>query len=86
MSTVTDSKNDNRHGPTTGPTLVQLINGEWVHSDAEAWRDECLAKYVLALPTLIERRAWLADFEKRHGAGEAERLKYQMLQQKQGRS
>ena len=63
-------------------TLVQLINGEIVQSDAEAWRAECLARHVLALPTLAARRDWLADFEKRHGAEDTERLKYQMLQQK----
>ena len=64
-------------------TLVQLINGEFVQSDAEAWRAECLARFVLDLPTLGERRAFLADFEKRHGAEDTERLKYQMLQQKE---
>ena len=62
--------------------LVQLINGEFVQSDAESWRDECLARFVLALPILAERRAFLADFEKRHGAEDTERLKYQMLQQR----
>ena len=63
-------------------TLVQLINGEFVQSDAKEWAAECLARFVLDLPSLAERRAWLADFEKRHGAEETERLKYQMLQQK----
>ena len=63
-------------------TLVQLINGEFVQSDAKEWAAECLARFVLNLPTLAERRAWLADFEKRHGAEDTERLKYQMLQQK----
>lgn len=62
-------------------TLVQLINGEFVQSDAKEWAAECLARHVLALPTLAERREWLADFEKRHGAGDTEKLKYQMLQQ-----
>ena len=62
--------------------LVQLINGEFVQSDAKAWRHECLARFVLGLPILAERRAFLADFEKRHGAEETERLKCQMLQQR----
>ena len=62
--------------------LVQLINGEFVQSDAKEWAAECLARFVLDLRTLAERRAWLADFEKRHGAEETERLKCQMLQQR----
>lgn len=65
--------------------LVQLINGEFVTSDAAAWRDECLARHVLNLPTLAVRQAWLADYERRHGAAEAESLKYHMLQQKRSR-
>ena len=61
-------------------TLVQLIDGRFVQSDAETWRSECLARHVLALRTLAERRAWLADFERRHGAAEAAHLRDAMQQ------
>lgn len=61
-------------------TLVQLIDGRMVQSDAEEWRNECLARHVLALPTLDERRAWLADFEHRHGKAEADRLRDKMTE------
>lgn len=58
-------------------TLVTLIDGQIVTSDADAWRDECLARHLLRLP-LPERRAWLADFEVKHGAADAEMLKATM--------
>ena len=56
---------------------VTLIDGQIVTSDADAWRDECLARHLLRLP-LPERRAWLADFEVKHGAGDTGRLKATM--------
>lgn len=59
--------------------MKRLIDGREVDSASPEWRDECLARYVLSLPSLKERRAWLADFEKRHGKDEAERLKANML-------
>ena len=62
---------------------VVLIDGSVAQSDSAHFKHECLARFVLDLPTLAERRAFLADFEKRHGAEETERLKYQMLQQKE---
>lgn len=58
----------------TGPTYVELVNGDIVASDAEEWRHECLARHVLNLPSLQERREWLADFGKRHGEAELTRL------------
>lgn len=61
-------------------TLVQLIDGRFVHSDAEEWRSETLARHVLALRTLADRRAWLADFERRHGAAETAHLRDAMQQ------
>lgn len=63
----------------TGATYVELVNGQIVMRDAEEWRDECLARYVLSLPSLKERRAWLADYEKRHGSEETDRLKANMM-------
>lgn len=46
---------------------VELVGGEIVKSDSPQWRDECLARHVLALPSVQARRAWLADHEKWHG-------------------
>lgn len=60
-----------------GPAYVELVDGRIVSRDAEEWRTECLARHVLAKP-LPERRAWLADFERMHGAEGAERLKATM--------
>jgi len=45
-----------------------LVDGRQVEADSQEWRFECLARHVLALLTLNERRAWLADFESRRGA------------------
>ncbi len=58
----------------TGATLVELIDGRIVQSDAEAWRLECFARHLLHLP-LPERQAWLADHEDRHGAADTRALK-----------
>jgi hypothetical protein len=57
--------------------LIQLINGRMVESDADKWRNECLARHVLSKP-LDDRRLWLADFEKKHGQAEADKLKAAM--------
>jgi hypothetical protein len=59
-------------------TLIQLVSGELVTSDAEEWRAECLARYILDLPTLPERRAFLAKWEERHGRSETQALKDRM--------
>ena len=59
-------------------TYVELVDGRIVTRDAEAWRAECLARHVLNLPTLDERRSWLADFERRHGKEDADRLRETM--------
>lgn len=54
--------------------MVTLVDGKVVMSDAEEWRHETLARHVLKLPGLETRRAWLADFERKHGAEDARRL------------
>lgn len=59
---------------------VELINGEFVRRDAEAWRDETLARWVLSLKPLSKRQAWLYDFEKKHGPAEAQKLRECMQQ------
>jgi hypothetical protein len=54
---------------------VTLANGDTVQSDDPRWQHECLARHVMRMPDLAARREWLADFEKRHGEVETERLR-----------
>ena len=44
-------------------TLVELIDGQFVASDAEAWRHECEARWLLDLRPLEKRREMLAFIE-----------------------
>ena len=53
---------------------VTLIDGRDVDSASLEWRDECLARAILAMP-FDRRRPWLENFEKRHGATTAEPIK-----------
>jgi len=46
---------------------VTLHDGRDVDSSSQDWQLECLARYVLALPTREARLAWLADAERRSG-------------------
>lgn len=67
-------------------TYIELINGKIVTRDAEEWRDECLARWVLqygrgdADNGLARRRRWLADYEDRHGKAAADKLKAGILE------
>jgi len=58
-------------------TYVELVDGRVVTRDAEEWRNECMARHVLAMP-LEDRREWLAEFEKKHGPEETAHLKSAM--------
>lgn len=58
--------------------LVRLLSGEEVDSSSEAWRHECEARAIAALPTLAERRAWLGDIERRRGNDADDRLRETM--------
>ena len=58
--------------------IVTLIDGTEVDSASEAWRHECEARAIAALPTLADRRAWLEAVEKRRGKDEADRLRKTM--------
>jgi hypothetical protein len=58
--------------------LVELVDGQIVTRDAEQWRSECLARHVLQLPSRPARQEWLADFEKKHGSADTERLRETM--------
>ena len=59
-------------------TTVTLVDGRQVDSDSEAWRHECEARAIAALPTLAERRAWLQSLEHRRGKADADRLRETM--------
>ncbi|MNK29188.1 hypothetical protein D3C87_475790 [compost metagenome] len=40
-------------------SIVKLVDGTEVDSASEDWRFECECRYILNLPTLIQRREWL---------------------------
>lgn len=49
------------------PKMVRLIGGQEVESGSEAWRLECEARHVLALPSRRLRREYLLRIEQRRG-------------------
>lgn len=57
---------------------VTLLDGTEAPSGSEAWRHECEARAIAALPTLAARRAWLAAIAKRRGDPAADRLRATM--------
>ena len=59
--------------------MPELHDGTEVASDSEAWRHECEAATVLAMPTLDKRRNYLAAVEKRRGSAARESLQNTML-------
>lgn len=48
-------------------SVVTLIDGTQVDSWSEAWRAECEARHVLAMPNVIARREYLAAIRKKRG-------------------
>ena len=58
--------------------MARLHDGTEVSSYSEAWRHECEARWILKLPSLDERRAWLASLEKRRGKAHVDQLKQTM--------
>lgn len=67
-------------------TTVRLLDGTEADSASEAWRHECEARAIAALPTLADRRAWLDAIEKRRGQAEADRLRETMRKLWEGRN
>lgn len=65
---------------------VTLVDGRQVCSYCEAWRHECEARHILAMPSLRQRRATLyGEFSKTFDRGKwAERCTYQGIRQKRG--
>ena len=60
--------------------MPRLVDGTEVDSSSEAWRHECEARAIAALPTLAQRRAWLEDLQRKYGADRASRLRQTMAQ------
>jgi len=58
--------------------MPRLHDGTEVSSSSEAWRHETEARWILKLPSLDERRAWLQSLEKRRGQAHVEQLKQTM--------
>jgi len=56
-----------------------LVDGSVVPADSQEWRHECEARAILALPSLQQRRDWLAYIEAKRGRGVRERLERTML-------
>lgn len=54
---------------------VRLIDGSDAPSDSEAWRHECEARHIAALPTLAQRREHLGEIERRRGQEAAGELR-----------
>lgn len=57
----------------SGPT-VTLITGAVVCNYCPAYKDECMARHILAMPTREQRRKFLADWGLKHGQAEGLRL------------
>jgi len=58
--------------------LVQLVDGKFVTRDAEEWRHECEARYILSLSSLAERRRFLSVIESKRGIPAADALRWTM--------
>lgn len=58
--------------------LIELIDGRFVRRDAEQWRHECEARYILSLPFHL-RRQYLADIEAKRGVEASDALKDTMM-------
>lgn len=57
---------------------VKLLDGTEVPSDSEAWRHECEARAIAAIPALVERRIYLDEVGRRRGKDAADRLRRTM--------
>ena len=58
---------------------VTLVDGTTASSYSEAWRLECEARSVMALPTLAKRQARLDLIERKRGRAAADALRDAML-------
>lgn len=55
--------------------MPTLHDGREVDSYSPEWRHECLARAVVAIKHVDQRREWLAAYEKRHGKDTADKLR-----------
>lgn len=58
--------------------MATLLDGTDAATDSEAWRHECEARAIAALPNLAQRREWLEAIERKRGKPEADRLRATM--------
>ena len=54
--------------------MVTLHTGVQVCNYCPDYKDECLARHVLSMPTVQERRQFLAGWGQKHGEAEGARL------------
>jgi len=64
--------------PISDVTYVELVNGEIVTRNAEEWRHECEARYLLRIKPRSDAVAELAELEKRRGKVATDRLRVTM--------
>lgn len=57
-----------------GDRLVTLIDGTEVSNYSQEWRAECEARHVLAMPSIIARREYLAAIRKKRGDAAGQQL------------
>lgn len=56
-----------------GP-VVTLHDGRVVCNFCPDYKDECMARHVLAMPDKNQRREFLVDWGKKHGEAQGQRL------------
>ena len=68
-------------------TLIELVDGRLVLSDAESWKHQCEAQWILDMRPLEKRREVLAFIETKRGAATRAALEVTMgLLHKKARS
>lgn len=60
--------------------MPKLLDGSEVASDSEEWRHFCEARSVLKMPTLLDRRSYLASVEQKRGAQTRIKIEGTMLE------
>lgn len=58
--------------------MPTLVDGTDVDSASDAWRHECEARAIAALPTLALRRAWLEQIDRQRCKGQGDMMRATM--------
>jgi hypothetical protein len=64
---MTDRPPSFNAGTTYVANPVRLVDGREVLSDSAEWRAECEARYILNLPSKLDRQRMLAKIEEKRG-------------------